>query len=182
MKAERIDLNTIEVIRSRRRTVSLQIKPDLSIYVRAPLTMPERDIRKFVNSKRDWVEKNLSRMAKVKAERELRPQDTPERIEELMNQAREVIPERVRFYAPIVGVSYGRITIRNQKTRWGSCSAKGNLNFNCHLMDAPPEVLDYVVVHELCHRLEMNHSAKFWAEVARVCPWYKEARAWLRRR
>ena len=96
------------------------------------------------------------------------------------DEALRVIPERVRFYAPVVGVTYGRITIRNQRTRWGSCSAKGNLNFNCLLMKAPPEVLDYVVVHELCHRLEMNHSPRFWAQVERVLPDYKVSRKWLR--
>ncbi len=83
-------------------------------------------------------------------------------------------------FAPLVGVSYGRITIRNQRTRWGSCSGKGNLNFNCLLMLAPPEVLDYVVVHELCHRKEMNHSPRFWAEVARVLPDYQQRRRWLK--
>jgi predicted metal-dependent hydrolase len=98
----------------------------------------------------------------------------------LADEALRVIPERVRFYAPVVGVTYGRITIRNQRTRWGSCSAKGNLNFNCLLMKAPPEVLDYVVVHELCHRLEMNHSPRFWAQVERVLPDYKVSRKWLR--
>ena len=79
-----------------------------------------------------------------------------------------------------MGVSYGRITIRCQKTRWGSCSAKGNLNFNCLLMLAPPEVADYVVVHELCHRKHMNHGAAFWSEVARILPDYARHRAWLK--
>ena len=79
-----------------------------------------------------------------------------------------------------MGVDYGQITIRSQKTRWGSCSSKGNLNFNCLLLLAPPEVLDYVVVHELCHRKEMNHSPRFWAEVARVMPDYKVRRKWLK--
>ena len=82
--------------------------------------------------------------------------------------------------APLVGVSYGGITIRAQKTRWGSCSSKGNLNFNCLLLLAPAEVLDYVVVHELCHRREMNHSPKFWAEVERVLPDYDARRKWLK--
>ena len=98
----------------------------------------------------------------------------------LADKAIEVIPKRVKYFAPIVGVTYGRITIRNQKTRWGSCSAKGNLNFNCLLMLTPPKVLDYVVIHELCHRKEMNHSKSFWAEVEKVMPDYKEAVRWLK--
>ncbi len=90
------------------------------------------------------------------------------------------IPRRVEYFAPLVGVDYGRITIRAQHTRWGSCSSKGNLNFNFLLVLCPPEVLDYVVVHELCHRLEMNHSARFWKGVERVLPDYCSRRGWLR--
>lgn len=98
----------------------------------------------------------------------------------LHNLALVDIPQRIRKYAPIVGVEYGRITIRMQKSRWGSCSSKGNLNFNCLLMAMPEEIRDYVVVHELCHRKQMNHSDKFWAEVEKVLPDYKVSRKWLR--
>ena len=80
----------------------------------------------------------------------------------------------------MVGTDYGRVTIRCQRTRWGSCSAKGNLNFNCLLLLAPPEALDSVVVHELCHRKHMNHSAAFYAEVLRVFPDYRKWNGWLR--
>ncbi len=92
----------------------------------------------------------------------------------------KLIPARVKEYAEIIGVSYGRITIRNQKTRWGSCSSKGNLNFNCQLMRLPEELRDYVIIHELCHRKEMNHSAKFWSEVEKYCPDYKALRKKLK--
>lgn len=91
-----------------------------------------------------------------------------------------MLPEITAHFAPLVGVDYGRITIRAQRTRWGSCSAQGNLNFNCLLMLTPDDVIEYVVVHELCHRKEMNHSARFLAEVERVLPQYRESRRWLK--
>ena len=94
--------------------------------------------------------------------------------------AKKVIPEKVAYYARLMNVTYGRISIRKQKTRWGSCSNKGNLNFNCLLMMMPPEVLDYVIVHELSHRLEMNHSKRFWAQVEKVIPDYKTQKTWLK--
>ena len=97
-----------------------------------------------------------------------------------MQTARIRIAERTAYYAGIIGVTYGRITIRDQKTRWGSCSSQGNLNFTWKLVLAPPEVLDYVVVHELCHRIEMNHSAAFWRQVVRVLPDYQQQRGWLK--
>ena len=97
-----------------------------------------------------------------------------------MKQAHNLIPARVAYYAPIVGVSYNRIAIRDTKTRWGSCSKDGNLNFNFRLVKMPVEILDYVVVHELCHRIHMNHSKEFWAEVERVIPDYKERRKYLK--
>jgi len=95
-------------------------------------------------------------------------------------KAKRIIPVKVKKYADIIGVDYGRITIKMQKSRWGSCSSKGNLNFNCLLMNAPDEIIDYVVVHELCHRKEMNHSPRFWAHVEKVLPDYKERRKWLK--
>ena len=98
----------------------------------------------------------------------------------MAKQVKTIIPVRAAYFAPLVGVSYGRITIRSQHTRWGSCSSKGNLNFNCLLALVPPEVLDYVVVHELCHRKEMNHSPRFWAEVERILPDYKMSLKWLK--
>ena len=103
-----------------------------------------------------------------------------EEIRTLAEQALKVIPERAKYYAKKLGVTYGRITIRNQRSRWGSCSQRKNLNFNCLLMLVPPEVLDSVIVHELCHLKEMNHSEKFYAEVLSVFPDYWKHQKWLK--
>ena len=98
----------------------------------------------------------------------------------LAQQALKDLPERVRHFAPLAGVRYGRITIRFQGARWGSCSSLGNLNFNCLLMLAPLGTIDSVVVHELCHRKQMNHSPRFYREVLRVYPNYYEDQRWLK--
>ena len=94
--------------------------------------------------------------------------------------ALELITEKVQDYSRIMQVSYQNITIKDQKTRWGSCSSRGNLNFNYRLIMAPLEVLEYVVIHELAHRVHMDHSAAFWDEVACVMPEYGRCRLWLK--
>ena len=165
---------TYRIIRSARKTIAIQIMPAGEVLVRCPNRMRMEDIQRFVDSKSGWI---TSHLAKQKPNL---PAFSEEELQSLARQALKTIPERVDHFAPIVGVTYGRITIRSQHTRWGSCSSKGNLNFNCMLMLVPPEVLDYVVVHELCHRKEMNHSAKFWAEVERVLPNYRTMRKWLK--
>lgn len=168
----------IHVIRSQRKTIGLEIREDLQVILRIPKQMKEKEIREFLERKKDWLEQHYSRIESTYKQPVVKL--TTEQLQDLTEQARLVIPQRVRKYAPLVGVDYGRITIRRQKTRWGSCSSKGNLNFNCMLMKAPDTVIDYVVVHELCHLLEMNHSKKFWLEVARVFPEYQKARCWLK--
>lgn len=105
---------------------------------------------------------------------------TMEAMHKLADKALEIIPSRAAYFAQLVGVTYGRITIRNQKSRWESCSGNGNLNFNCLLMLVPTEVLDYVIVHELCHRKEVNHSQKFWVEVENILPDYRKQKLWLK--
>ena len=165
-----------ELIRSRRRTVSLQIRTDGTLLVRCPMNMPQRNVDAFVESKAAWITGQLERLSRDLAAEYL----TPPQLQELAVAANQVIPERAAYLARQMGVSYGRITIRNQKTRWGSCSSKGNLNFNCLLMLTPPPVMDYVIVHELCHRLEMNPSKAFWLLVERYCPDWKASRKWLK--
>lgn len=99
---------------------------------------------------------------------------------ELTSKAKVELPAIVKKYASLMGVTYNRIIIRHQKTRWGSCTKTGNLSFNCLLMKMPENVRDYVIVHELTHRKELNHSTKFWTIVAEYCPWYKDAKQWLK--
>lgn len=166
--------------RSRRKTVSVQIEPDLSVLIRAPFHMPDRDIEKFLRDSDDWIRKHRDEARKKLLAKETSPKLSMDEIRKLAEEAAKDIPERVKRFAPIVGVDYGWITIRNQKSRWGSCSSRKNLNFNCLLMLAPPEQRDYVVVHELCHLKEMNHSKRFWKEVERVLPDYKKSVKWLR--
>lgn len=172
----------VTVIRSNRKTVAIQVNPDLSVTVRSPRGASAKYIEQILQEKEAWINQHIEQMKRKKAQYESQNsrQFTEQEIRELANQALEYIPKRVSYFAKIVGVDYGRITIRNQKTRWGSCSAKGNLNFNCLLMLTPPDVIDYVVVHELCHRKEMNHSKAFWNEVEKVMPDYKRSVKWLK--
>ncbi len=169
----------IKVTRSRRKTLSVRITPTGDLDVRAPLGLPRREIEQFLEEKRGWIEKNRQQvLSQTKAGRE-HPL-TREHLETLKELAREPIRESLQKYAPLLGVTYGNVTLRCQKSRWGSCSSKGNLNFNCLLALAPRSVLEYVVVHELAHRKQMNHSAAFWQEVARAKPDYKKDLQWLK--
>ena len=168
-----------EVIRSNRKTMAVEIRQG-KLIIRAPLQATDEDINRFMLEHKKWIETHLAKaQAQQQAAASCRSL-TMDEIQALADRACEVIPERVKHYAPLVDVTYGRITIRNQRSKWGSCSSKGNLNFNCLLMLTPPEVIDSVVVHELCHRKEMNHSDKFYAEVLRVFPDYWKWDKWLK--
>ena len=163
----------VNIIRSNRKTLSVQLKSG-EIIARAPLRMKDKEIYSFIDSKKSWIEKNLAKIEeREKAISEEQP-FTQEEIIALVEKAKIIIPERVKYYAPKIGVTYNRITIRCQHTRWGSCSSKGSLNFNCLLALFPLEVIDSVVVHELCHRKHMNHSPQFYAEVEKVFPEYRK--------
>ena len=180
MEKSQMILSNIKVliIRSNRKTLSIQLKSG-EIIARAPLRMKDKEIYSFIESKKLWIEKNLSKIVeREKAISEVQP-FTQEELNALAEKAKQIIPERVRYYAPKIGVTYNRITIRCQRTRWGSCSSKGNLNFNCLLALFSLEVIDSVVVHELCHRKHMNHSPQFYAEIEKVFPTYKKWHKWL---
>ena len=170
----------IRLIRSSRRSLAAEIIPDGTVIIRAPQRMPEHEIRRFVQEKAADIERHVQRRKIQNQQLSALPPFTAADIRDMAKRAAALIPQRTAYFAQKIGVTYGRITIRNQKTRWGSCTADGNLNFNCLLMAAPPEVLDSVVVHELCHRLHPNHSKAFYAEVYRVFPDYDRCNKWLK--
>ena len=171
---------SVLLVRSSRKTLAVQIRADGTVIARAPLRMPKDRILYFLSEKASWIRMQQGRMQ----ERENMRQQARIHLDaaqekELRERAKSVLAQRTAYFARQIGVTYGKITVRDQKTRWGSCSQTGNLNFNFRLILAPPEVLDYVVVHELCHRRQMNHSAQFWQEVAQVLPDYRKRKAWL---
>ena len=172
------------LIRSKRRTVSIEINKDGSVLVRAPRLLPKLAIEKLLFEKQEWIEKKRAEMLKRNALKgkacEENVKLSGKDIERLKRKAAELIYPLVEEYSELIGVTYNRVTIRAQKTRWGSCSSKGNLNFNCLLALCPEPVIRYVVVHELSHRKYMNHSKQFWNEVAMSMPDYKEYRKWLK--
>lgn len=171
---------SVLLVRSSRKTLAVQIRADGTVIARAPLRMPKNRILCFLSEKASWIRMQQGKMQ----EREKMRQQACIHLDaaqekELRERAKSVLAQRTAYFARQIGVTYGRITVRDQKTRWGSCSQTGNLNFNFRLILAPSEVLDYVVVHELCHRRQMNHSAQFWQEVAQVLPDYRKRKAWL---
>ena len=173
----------LTIIKSKRRTYSISIKEDGEIIVRAPLRASNRQIMQIAEEKSRWI---ITHYLEVCEKKNSRPHSDLSAVQRtaLENRykeaARSYIPKRVAYYHEMTGGTYNRITIRDQKTRWGSCSSKGTLSFNWRLMLAPPAILDYVVVHELCHLTHMNHSPMFWQAVESVCPDYKIARKWLK--
>lgn len=228
-------MDGIQMIRSRRKTISITVKPDGNVLVRAPENMQATAVRRFVEEHRDWIEKKqklveehsemrktfekkfvcgekflyLGReyaldLAAVPDKKRTKVEITENTLSVVTGASNEgtvgkfreeteaavrkwykekagtYIEERTAFYAGQMGVVYGQIRLKEQKTRWGSCSSRGNLNFNWKLIMAPPEILDYVIVHELCHLKEMNHSSRFWQAVGEVLPDYRMRRCWLK--
>ena len=208
------------ILRSSRRTLCLEVRADLNVFVRAPHKLSEKHIRHFVESRSAWIEKTRSRLRRRQARQT--PLDGPSRIglffqgrrysfqvdpaaEERFffkegffihplwaseaeraaeawyrRMALPLFTERVRYFAEQAKVNWDRIRISGARTRWGSCSARGVISLNWRLLMCPPTILDYVVIHELCHLQELNHSRRFWKKVEDLCPGYRETRMWLR--
>lgn len=166
--------------KSRRRSMSIHVDANKKVIVKAPLGTPTYVAEEFLKEKKDWIINQLNKVEKQAQLAEQMGLLTKEDISALKKKARVLIPQRVEYYAKISGITYNRIFIRLQKSRWGSCSVDGNLNFNCLLALMPLEILDSVVVHELCHRRHMDHSKTFYAEVYNLFPEYKRCDKWLK--
>ena len=165
-----------EIIYSDRKTLSLSVR-DARLIVRAPKKTPKERIEKAVNSHLSWIEKNIE---KQKNKMQNHPDPTKAEEAELRRKAKKILTEKTAYFANIMGLKYGRITITGAKTRFGSCSSKGNISYSFRLMTYPEEAVDYVVVHELSHLVEMNHSQRFYKVVESVLPDYKARKKLLK--
>jgi predicted metal-dependent hydrolase len=208
-----------QIVRSKRKTIALIIQHDGTLVVRAPLKIPEKSIREFVEKNSRWIQKKQAQVRTavpilpkqyipgevfyylgrqvpleiVKGQISALVLDTHFKLAEsalgnaekvfqqwYREQARQILSERVRLFADQHNLHYQKIRIGSARTRWGSCSSKGVLNFSWRLILTPLEIVDYVVVHELAHTLVHNHSQRFWKQVEKILPDYRERRKWLR--
>lgn len=209
-----------QLIRSKRRSIALEIQEDGTLIVRAPHSLKEAVIQKFVSQKQEWIDKTTHRV--LQRREQFRPKQfvegetflylgkeyplhiAPDMHGKLLfedrfilserylpkakklferwyrEEAFSVFTERCQFYSQKMGVRYQVIKLSSAKQRWGSCNPKGSLCFNWRLILAPQEIVDYVVVHELAHLKEPNHSSRFWNEVEGIFPDYRNAKKWLK--
>ena len=162
----------IKIIRQNRKTLSLKVDRNGEIIVKAPRYVFQKTIDSFIEKNTSWIEKQ--RKSKQNSLLD------PNQVTEYKREARDIIVPRVAEFAQKYGFTYNSVKITSAMTRWGSCTSKRNLNFTYRLALAPDEVRDYVIVHELCHLRQMNHSKKFWKEVASIMPDYKIQEKWLK--
>lgn len=160
-----------EVIYSSRKTLAIQVDSDCNIVVRAPHGLPQKEIERFVLDKQGWLEKTVTAQMLKKKNRKIY---TAEEIESLRKKAKKVIPQKVKFYAGIMGVEPKNVKINSAKKRYGSCSGDNNLNFSLYLMDKDEKFIDYVIIHELAHIKHHDHSKEFYSFIQRFMPEYKE--------
>ena len=165
----------MKIIRSHRKTLALEISSDASLIIRAPKLMPIFLIKKFIKQKQNWI---IKKQNLVKLRNQKIKSIQPSQISK--NEAFQKIYERVKYYSSLSGFKYQNIKITSAQKRWGSCNAHNNLNFPKRLALAPNKIIDYVVIHELCHIKEKNHSQNFWNEVIKLMPDYKKYRQWLK--
>lgn len=174
-------------VRSSRKTLSVEIGPK-GLTVKAPFSASRRDVEAFLRKRPHWVlahydamQEKMEKLSQQNGNSHLSESQKEALEKRYRSLARECITRRASYYATQLGVTYSSIRIAEQKTRWGSCSSRGTLSFHWRLILAPPAVMDYVVVHEVCHLIHLDHSPDFWAEVESLMPDYKVYKTWLRK-
>lgn len=183
IKEKRIEVVIKRSVRSRRLRLSVHLGGE--VVMSAPVSMSdarlEREAARFLSQKGDWV---LRAVQKLKDHMAATPKRSKKEIQKEYEgnkgKARNLVIERLKHFNTFYGFKIGNISIRNQKSRWGSCSRKGNLNFNYRIALLPPQLSDYIIVHELCHIGQLNHSTKFWDLVAKTIPEHKKLRKELK--
>lgn len=170
-------MKTYELIRSRRKTLALEITKDCRVLVRAPMRLSQARIDAFVENHTEWIARHLEQQRQRAAEH---PPETEEEIAALRAQAKSILPERVAYWSQITGLKPTGIRITTARKRYGSCSGKSSLCFSCFLMRCPPEAIDLVIVHELCHIKEANHGPRFYTLLERYLPDWKERKKLLK--
>ena len=174
-------------VRSSRKTLSVEIGPT-GLTVKAPYSASKRDVEAFLRKRPHWIlahydamQEKMEKLSQQNGNSHLSESQKEALEKRYRSLARECITRRTSYDAAQLGVTYSSIRIAEQKTRWGSCSSRGTLSFHWRLILAPPAVMDYVVVHEVCHLIHMDHSPDFWAEVESLMPDYKVYKTWLKK-
>ncbi len=179
-----VELNMVEVQikkNAKAKGLRLSVRVDGTCVVTVPRRVPKFFVKRFIESRRAWIEAKVAEMKRKHPEASKLDKTAKTNLYKLYKEAAlKLATNRLEHFNQHYNFTYKRITIRNQQTRWGSCSSKGNLNFSYRIMLLTPEQADYIIVHELCHLGEMNHSAKFWKLVERTVPEYKAIRRSIR--
>ena len=166
-----------ELVRSKRKTLAVQVTREGRVIVRAPLRLAKYRIERFVAEHTDWIARAL---ADQQSRRAAHPEPDEAKQAELIRRAKIELPPKVQHYAQLMNLYPAGLKITSARTRFGSCSGKNSICFSWRLMDYPEPAIDYVVVHELAHRREMNHSKAFWKIVEQYKPNYKWSKRWLK--
>lgn len=176
-------MNTPYIVKKFRRSkrVRILVRPDGEVLVTAPYRTPLWMVQRWVLSKQVWIDEKVNEALKRKRENGNKKVNTKQEYKINKAQALHFVVQRLRELNRNYGFVYQKVSVRNQSTRWGSCSRKGNLNFHFKVAQLPPRLRDYIIVHELCHLKELNHSPQFWDEVARTIPEHKIVRKELKR-
>ena len=174
------DIAIDKLVRSKRKTLALIVTPEAKVIVRAPLRTPIGDINAFIFKNRLWIDTKKKHAQDTASPIQHTPKVRKYLINEHKRYALEILSRRAAYFSQLTGWKYKSLSITHAQKRWGSCGPGGSLCFSWRLAMAPEPIVDYVVVHELAHLVEKNHSRRFWARVASVLPDYKARRRWLR--